>query len=116
MSNVIWEVTRIMLADVGPKVAHALRTDPKVAELIEPAVLISANEEGGVASVVERLQVVEMLAGKEPTAGPPVTAPSPEDRPILAALLYKGQVACWRLPDPRISPESWPWTGPADDD
>jgi hypothetical protein len=97
-------------------VAHALRTDPKVAELIEPAVLISANEEGCVASVVERLQVVEMLAGKEPTEGPPVTAPSPEDKPILAALLYKGQVACWRLPDPRISPESWPWTGPEDDD
>jgi hypothetical protein len=36
----------IMLLDVAPKVAEMFRSDPGVAELIDPAVLVDANEEG----------------------------------------------------------------------
>src|SRR5438045_3547218 len=110
------DIHAIMLLDVAPKVAEMFRTDPRVADLLDPAVLVDANEEGCVATVVERLQLTELMSGAELASGRPMQDPSPDNAPIAVLVMDENGATAYRVPDPRTHPNHWPWIGDPEDD
>jgi hypothetical protein len=109
-------VHAIMLLDVAPKIAEKFKTDPSVAEFLDPAVLVNADEDGCVASIVERLQLTEMMSAAELTSGEPVGHESPDGAPIAVLVMDKSGATVYRVPDPRMDPQCWPWMGLEDDE
>ncbi len=103
------------LLDIAPEIARQFRIDPRIAALIDPAVRIDADEEGFVATIIERLEIVGLLAAFETEKVPGFTAPSPEGKSILIVLADARApgtgVSMFNLPDPRTEPTSWPWSG-----
>jgi hypothetical protein len=108
-------VHAIMLLSAAPKVAEMFRTDPKVAALLDPAVYIAADEDGLIASVVERLQLAELISGLDSAAWMPTSGESPTDAPIAVFVRDESSTTVYRVPDPRNDPELWPWMGLEDD-
>jgi hypothetical protein len=106
-----------MLRSVASKVAEQFRTDPKVAEMIQPAVWIDADEEGCVAAILERLEAIEALSPFQPVGGQPLAIPK-EEAPITIVVVDHRRdregARTFNVPDPRQHPDHWPWTG--DDD
>ena len=97
------------------KVAVMFRTDPKVASLLDPAVYIAADGDGVIASVVERLQLTEPIFDLKPAQRSPIWDEEPEDAPIAVLVVDEDGASVFRVPDPRICPDQWPWTGLGDD-
>jgi hypothetical protein len=112
------DIYTIMLLDVAPKVAERFRADPKVAELVQPAVWIDANEEGCAAVIIERLEVIEALAPYESTNGRGVADPASEEAPITVVVVHHTGnppgAQTFNVPDPRKHPDRWPWMGDVD--
>jgi hypothetical protein len=105
-----------MLLAVAPKVAEMFRSDPKIADLLDPAVYIAADGDGVIASFVERLELVELVPGPRSSDRKPIWAKSPEEAPIAILVKDKCDVAVYRVADPRTCPDQWPWMGLEEDD
>jgi hypothetical protein len=105
------DVHAIMLLSVAPRVAETFRTDPKVAAFLAPAVYIAADEDGVIASVIERLQLTELISGLDSTDWTPTLREAPEDAPIVVLVSDESGMAVYRVPDPRNDLERWPWMG-----
>ena len=106
----------IMLLIAAPKVAVMFRTDPKVADLLDPAVYIAADGDGVIASVVERLQLTEPIFGLKPAQRSPIWYKEPEDAPIAVLVVDEDGASVFRVPDPRTCPDQWPWMGLEEED
>jgi UDP-N-acetyl-D-mannosaminuronic acid transferase (WecB/TagA/CpsF family) len=105
------EVHAIMLLCAAPKVAEMFRSDPKVADLLDPAVYIAADGEGVIASVVERLQLAKLISGLDSADWMPTSRESAEAAPIAVLVRDESSVTVYRVPDPRNDPSRWPWMG-----
>ena len=105
-----------MLLLAAPKVAEMFRTDPKVAELLDPAVYIGADEEGVIASIVERLKLMEPTLGMESTVRKAILENSPKGALIAVLVIDESGASAFHVPDPRSEPEQWPWMGLEDDE
>ncbi len=99
----------IVLRDIAPLVAEAFRTDPEVAELLDPAVFVGADEEDCAAAVVERIQLAEVMSGVEIIEEKSAGEDSLERGPIAVLVMDKTSATFYRVPDPRTDPELWPW-------
>ena len=106
----------IMLFSVAPDVADMFRSDPKVADLLDPAVYISADEEGVLASVVERLQLTELISGQNQAGPNPIWDEAPEGAPIAVLVKDENGATVYSVPDPRTAPDLWPWMGIEDEE
>ncbi len=99
-----------MLLDVAARVAERLRTDPLVANLLDPAIFIAAFDDGCDATLLERLEVVHIM--REIECDPPQPIDSTSAGPCVAVLIAdKSGGSFYTLPDPRIYPTAWPWLG-----
>jgi hypothetical protein len=107
------DIHSILLMDVAPKVAEMLRTNPRVADLIDPAVYVEAADDRHVNyRVVERLQLIEALSGFESEDGEPLgTDDQGMVAPIAVLVVNKNGMTTYAVPDPRTEPASWPWMG-----
>jgi hypothetical protein len=105
-----------MLLSAAPKVAEMFRTNPRVAALLDPAVYIAADGEGVIASVVERLQLAELMSGLDSADWMPIWDESLEGAPIAVLVRDQSSTTVYRVPDPRNDPEQWPWMGLPDDE
>jgi hypothetical protein len=101
----------IMLVDMAPKIAELFRNDSRVAELLDPAVILDAYEQECEARLQERLQLTELMSGARLLHGVPVNAAPPEHAPILVLVIDKTGASTYHVPDPRTHPEEWPWMG-----
>jgi hypothetical protein len=108
-------VHAIMLLTVAPSVAEMFRTDPKIADLLDPAVYIAADGGGVIASVVERLELTNLISSLQPKNGMPIWDKFPVDAPIAVLVIDRSSAAVYSVPDPRSDPALWPWTGLGDD-
>ena len=106
----------IMLLSVAPDVAEMFRSDPKVADLLDPAVYISADEDGVLASVVERLQLTELISGLNQAELNPIWDEAPEGTAIAVLVTDENGATVYRVPDPRTDPNLWPWIGLEDEE
>jgi hypothetical protein len=104
-------VHAILLLTAARDVAEMFHNDPKVADLLDPAVYIAADGDGVIASIVERLQLTELVAGLEPTARKPIWDESPPGASIAVLVKDDGGSEIYRVPDPRTNPDAWPWMG-----
>jgi hypothetical protein len=109
-------VHAIMFLSAAPKVAGMFRTYPKVTAILDPAVYIAADGKAVIASVVERSQLTELIAGLEPIDRKPIWDESLEGAPIAVLVMDKSGATVYRVPDPRTNPEQWPWMGLPDDE
>jgi hypothetical protein len=106
----------MMLRDMAPKIAELFRNDPRVAELLDPAVILDAYEQECEARLQERLQLTVLMSGEQLLRGDPInTEPSPH-APITVLVIDKSGASAYRVPDPRTHPEGWPWMGWVPDD
>jgi hypothetical protein len=99
-----------VLLDIALEVAEAFRTDPAVAELLDPAVFIGADEDDCAAAVVERLQLAEVMSGMEITQGSGMRDQTSNRAPIAVLVMDQTSATIYSVPDPRTDPELWPWT------
>jgi hypothetical protein len=104
-------VHAIMLLSAAPGVAEMFRTDPRVAALVNPAVYIAADVNGVIASVIERLQITELISGPVSADWTQILGETPEDAPIVVLVSDESGMAVYRVPDPRNDRELWPWMG-----
>jgi hypothetical protein len=99
----------LTLLDVATRVAERLRTDPRIANFIDPAVCIAAHEEGCDATLVERLELTKIMAEiRSDPADPAETATVGSTVGVL--IVDKKGASFYMLPDPRVYPGLWPWT------
>jgi hypothetical protein len=105
-----------MILAVAPKVADMFRTDPKIADLLDPAVYIAADDDGVIASVVERLELLKVVSELRSNALKPIWEKTSEEAPIAILVTDEGDVSVYRVADPRTCPDQWPWMGLKDDD
>jgi hypothetical protein len=97
-----------MLLDVAIRVAKRLRTDPQVANFLDPAIFIAAYDDGCDATLLERLEVMQIM--QEIKCDSPEPAQSRCVGPFVAVLIAdKRGGTFYTLPDPRIYPTAWPW-------
>jgi hypothetical protein len=97
-----------MLLDVAARVAERLRSDPHVANFLEPAIFIAAFDDGCDATLLERGEVMQIM--REIECDPPKPAESTCAGPFIALLIAdKSGGSFYTLPDPRIYPTAWPW-------
>ena len=88
----------------APLVAEAFRTDPEVAELLDPAVFVGADEEDCAAAVVERIQLAEVMSGVQITEEESAQEDSLEGAPI--AVLVMDRTSTTFLPRSRSEDRS----------
>jgi hypothetical protein len=112
----LFGVHAIMILAVAPKVAEMFRSDPKIANLLDPAIYIAADDDGVIASVVERLELLEVVSRLRSNDLKPIWEKSPEEAPIAILVTDECDVAVYRVADPRTCPDQWPWMGIEDDD
>ncbi len=105
------DIHAVMLFDIAPKVAELFRTDPQVAELSNPAVLVEAEGVECVASVLEESELSGILSSATLEEG--ISAEdAPEGDGLISVLVVDGDGAShYRVPDPRVHPKQWPWMG-----
>jgi hypothetical protein len=104
----------IVLVDAAIRVAKWLRTDPMVAELLDPAVFIAADDEHCYATLIERLELIGMMSEIETAAGEPLDD-LPDGAGIAVLVADKSGATIYIVPDPRTHPWLWPWMGPEED-
>jgi hypothetical protein len=101
-------VRTTMHLDVAARVADRLRTNPQVENLLDPAILIAAFDDGCDAILLERLEVTHIM--REINCDPPEPADPMCAGPFVAVLIAdKSGGSFYTLPDPRIYPTAWPW-------
>jgi hypothetical protein len=99
----------IMLLDIASRVAEKLRTDPRIANFLDPSVCIAAYDDGCDATLIERLEVTQIMSEIRTNEAEPVQATSVG--PTVAVLIAdKSGATLFMLPDPRFYPGLWPWT------
>jgi hypothetical protein len=99
----------LTLLGVATRVAEKLRTDPMVANFIDPAICIAAYDEGCDATLVERLELTKIMA--EIRSDPDGPDDVPTTGPAVGVLIIdKMGASFYMLPDPRVYPRHWPWT------
>jgi hypothetical protein len=99
----------IMLLDIASRVAEKLRTDASIANFLDPAVCIAAYDDGCDATLIERLEVTQIMSEIRTNEAEPVQATSVG--PTVAVLIAdKSGATLFMLPDPRFYPGLWPWT------
>src|SRR5580692_8471940 len=105
------DIHAVMLFDMAPKIAETFRNDPTVAALRDPAVLVEVIGEESVASIVERSELEEILSGASLEEGTSLQH-IPGGDGLISALVVDGDGAShYRVPDPRLHPNRWPWMG-----
>jgi hypothetical protein len=101
----------VILFNIAPQVAEMFRTDPEVAALSDPAVLIDADGDEGVATVLERSELAEILSAATLEEGTSIQE-VPDGEGLISILVVDANGAShYRVPDPRIHPDRWPWMG-----
>jgi hypothetical protein len=100
-----------MILAVAPKVAEMFRSDPKIADLLDPAVYIAADDDGVIASVVERLELMQIVSRLRSNDLKPIWEKSPVGAPIAILVTDDCDAAVYRVADPRTCPDQWPWMG-----
>ncbi len=98
-----------VLQEIAPLVAEAFRTDPEVDDLLDPALLIRADEEACAAAVVERIQLVEVMSRVEVTEEKSAQEDAAEGAAIAVLVMDNTSATFYRVPDPRTDPRCWPW-------
>jgi hypothetical protein len=99
----------IMLLDIASRVAEKLRADPQVANFLDPAVCIAAYDDGCDATLIERLEVMQIMSEISTNEAEPMQTTSVG--PTVAVLIAdKSGATFFTLPDPRMYPSLWPWT------
>jgi hypothetical protein len=101
----------IMLFDMAPHIVELFRNDPRVSELIDPAVVLDAYEQDCEARLHERLELTELMSGQQLLHGDAINAPPSENASILVLVIDQTGASTYRVPDPRTHPEEWPWMG-----
>jgi hypothetical protein len=97
-----------MLLDVAARVAQRMRTDPHVANFLDPAIFIAAFDDVCDATLLERVEVMQIM--REIECDPPKPSKSACAGPFIALLIAdKSGGSFYTLPDPRIYPTAWPW-------
>jgi hypothetical protein len=110
------DVHAIILLGVAPKVAEMFRTDPHVAELLDPAIYVAADADECVVTVANGSELTKLIPDWELTHAERIDDESPRGAPIMALVMDESGVTIYRLPDPRTAPEVWPWMGLEDDE
>jgi hypothetical protein len=105
-----------MILAVAPMLAEMFHSDPRIADLLDPAIYIAVDDDGVIASVVERLELVELVFGMRSSDGKQVWDNSREKAPIAVLVSDNRDVAVYRVADPRTCPDQWPWMGLEDDE
>jgi hypothetical protein len=99
----------LRFVEIAPQIAERFRTDPKVAGLFDPAVLVDAMSESQFAAgIVERLEIVDLLSDTE---GPGLGSVQLPEETIFVVVLYDTFANSYILPDPRVHPDLLPWRG-----
>jgi hypothetical protein len=99
----------IMLREIASRAAEKLRTDPRVANFPDPAVCVAAHDEGCDATLIERLEVMQLVPEIRTNQAEPMQATSVG--PTVAVLIAdKSGATFFMLPDSRFYPRLWPWT------
>jgi hypothetical protein len=101
----------LMLVDMAPTIVELFRNDPRVAELLDPAVILDAYDQECEARIHERVELAEAMSGAELLHGDPVNAEPRAHAPITVLVIDKIGASTYRVPDPRTHPEEWPWLG-----
>jgi hypothetical protein len=101
----------LMLVDMASKIVELFRNDPRVTELLDPAVILDAYDQECEARIQERLQLTEVMSGVELLRGDPVNTEPSVQAPITVLVVDKRGASTYRVPDPRTHPEEWPWMG-----
>jgi hypothetical protein len=97
-----------MLLDVAVRVAQRLRTDPHVASFLDPAIFIAAFNDGCDATLLERMEVMQIM--REIECDPPKPAELTCAGPFISILVAdRSGGSFYTLPDPRTYPTAWPW-------
>jgi hypothetical protein len=109
-------VHAIMLLSIAPTVAKMFRTDLRIADLLDPAVYIAADGDGLIASVVERLELIQLISELQSSDLESIWNRSPEQAPIAVLVADKSDMVVYRVADPRAYPQQWPWMGLEDDE
>jgi hypothetical protein len=100
---------KCMLLDVATRVAERLRSDPRVTNFLDPAICIAAYDEGCDATLIERLEVIQIMSEIPTDRATPSEATFVG--PTIAVLIAdKSGATFYMLPDPRRYPGLWPWT------
>jgi hypothetical protein len=96
------------LLDVSARVAERLRTDPRVANYLDPAIYIAAFDEGCDATLLERLELTKIVSEIRCNRDQPdATTVGPT---VAVLVVDKHGATFYLLPDPRYYPAEWPWT------
>ena len=105
------DIHAVLLFDIAPRVAETFRNDPTVADLRDPAVLVEVVGDEGMASVVERTELEEILSAGTLDEGTAIEDVSHGDG-LISVLVVDGEGASYyRVPDPRVHANRWPWMG-----
>ncbi|MGP0070045.1 MAG: hypothetical protein ACLQGP_41405 [Isosphaeraceae bacterium] len=105
------DVHAVMLFDLAPKVAEMFRNDPDVAAISEPAILVEVEGDSCTASILDRSELEEMLLSGTLEEGRSIEE-VPQGDGLISVLVLDGDSAShYRVPDPRLSPNQWPWMG-----
>ena len=100
-----------LLINVAPRVAEIFRTDPEMARLSAPAVLVEAKGEECLATILEQSELVDLLSSGTLEEGTSIHDVTHEDG-LISVLVIEGDSAShYRVPDPRSHPKVWPWMG-----
>jgi hypothetical protein len=75
---------------------------PWVAGLVNPAVYIAADVDGVIASVIERLQITELISGPVSADWAQILGETREDAPIVVLVSDESGMAIYRVPDPKL--------------
>jgi hypothetical protein len=99
----------VMLLDIASRVANKLRTDPRIANFLDPAVCVAAYVDGCEATLIERLEVMQITSEICTTQAEPMQATS-VGATVAVLIADKSGATLFMLPDPRFYPGLWPWT------
>jgi hypothetical protein len=94
----------IMLLSLAPRLAAMFRIDPKIADLLDPAIYIAADGDGVIASVVERLELIDLLPGFQSRDLKPIWDKFPEEAPIAVLVTDSGDAGSTGSPIQDPSP------------
>jgi hypothetical protein len=100
-----------MLLDMAPKIAELFRNNPRVDELLDPAVVVDAYDQECDVRLHERLELTVLMSDEQLLRGDPINTEPSQHASITVLVIDKSGTSAYRVPDPRAHPEEWPWTG-----
>ena len=97
----------------GRTILDRFRSDPAVAEMLDPAILISDDKDNLYVDIIEYLELIGLLSGatKNEDANPHATNPDIflQENFVMVAVILGNDIMTFCCPDPRSQPECWPW-------